>query len=222
MRTANPKAAREDRVVYDRLFSLTTVAAQPLIRAAMEETTSEEATKELAGQLGELRAFLLDHPPSPIEGNLAASLAGFGPELRESLAQGPDSEELYRDLTREFSTVLWGALLRQMRLGTQAKGSVARRDLLPAEDASDERWQDVYLAVDQYGLGQQQVVSVLKKVFGQLASEESGDRIRLPLGLSVDKAMLVRALERQPEPPEPNDLMRLLRAAVEFVTPSSR
>jgi hypothetical protein len=212
MRIANPKAAREDRVLYEGLFALTATLAEAPIRNAIAEVTSEEATKELAKQLEELRAFLVEQLARPPDG-LTAHLADFAPKLRESLATEPDSEALYRDLALEFAKVLWGSLLRQMRLGTAAKdGCVERSDLLPKAGGADERWQEVYLAVEQYGLGQEQVAAVLKDVFSQLARDEPGDRIKLPLALSIDKAMLLRALHGQPEPSE---LLRLVKAVVD-------
>lgn len=210
LRVANPKAAMEDRPLYQRLFDLTALHAQAAIRDAMARVTSEEATKEFVSQLEELQAFLLEQPGRQGDGTARQIVAeGLAPLLRETLADDPDSEALCRDLSQEFARVLWGGLLRQMRLGSSTRdGRVERRDILPEADGADDGWKDVYLAVEQYGLTQAEVLAVLKGVLSELAAGEPGDRIKLPLGLHIDKAMLTRTLEGQPESGAFNDVLK--------------
>jgi len=213
------KAIRADRPLYEDLYRRTAAVAAPAIRAAMERVTAGEAARLFEAQVTGLQQYLL-------EGRAAAGSQGIGAEfgrfLQADLAAGAGDDALCRELSDEFARALWDSLLMQMAAHSE-RGAVRRPDLLPAAapdaNADGGRWSGVFQNLEPYSLSEGDVARIVREVLAQLAQEANvAERIRLPLGLSVDRAMLVRLLDGEPEPDKPKGIMEMLRELVNFTT----
>jgi hypothetical protein len=180
--------------------------------------TASEAESLVSGQLKGLRDFLVDSPvPGAARGDLAL---GFRHFLEQDLVASHDGDVLGRQLSQEFASSLWRALLREMAMKSSDGKAVARGDLLPlTDDDSNTRWQEVFQSVAQYSIEPGEISGILKAVFEELVkTSPSDDRIQFPRGMFIEKSMLARVVNDEPEPTEANPVIEFLRSFFRRVT----
>lgn len=197
------RAARKDLPLYDALHRRTAQVALPHVQQAFLKVTSGEATDLLHKQLLGLQQFVTEEvrPEASADDQLLGALRGY---VEDDLSRhGGDDAALVKDLSHEFAVGLWDVLLRQMARNAAGGSTVHRTDLeISAEgDAAGNKWDELDRALKPYALQRQDASDILRAVLTQLRDEATGEQIGLPLGMTIDKAMLIRLLNGEPEPP---------------------
>jgi len=196
------RSVQRDRPLYDDLYRRTAQVAEPAIGEALEKVTAGEASQLLARQLEGLRSFVLDLPGEvrASDPDLIAALESFaGAELRRD----DDVLNLRHSLSEEFAVGFWDWMLQRMRVHAPEPGKrVARADLrVPGQGEEDpDKWAELDKLLVPFGLDRADAAMILERVLTQLLETDNDEVVRLPLGLSIDKAMLRRVLANQAEP----------------------
>jgi hypothetical protein len=202
------RAVQQDIPLYEDLHRMTVVVAEPMIAEAIT-LTSDEASALLEQQVRGLQRFLLEDSRL-LEQDRAELRAVLDPMVRDEVERGvAQTESVSQDFAREFSVTFWDAMLRRMRSHSR-EAKVIRGDLLvAAKDADGAGWVDLDEVLAPYGLSRPDAAAILDTVMRQLLDSTEGDLVRLPLGLSIDKATLASVLAGE-DPPQPSFLDKFL------------
>lgn len=200
------RSVQRDRPLYEDLYRRTAQVAEPAIGEALQRVTAGEASQLLTKQLDGLRRFVLDLPAgsNALDPDLGAALSAFA---AADLGRDDGVLELRHGLAEEFAVGFWDWMLQRMRSHAPKPGKkVARSDLRVARQGEDEsdKWAELDKLLVPFALHRPEAAMILEKVLTQLLEANNDNVVRLPMGLSIDKAMLRRVLATEEEPAAPD------------------
>ena len=215
------RAARGDRPLYQRLYAITA----PYVEQLFRDKTARSAEALLIDELTGLRDFVLADAPRRAQSTVPApehpGVRGeFARHLDAELAKASSDSSATRELAEEFSRALWGALLRRMRLGAQDDSCVRAADVFPPAGAPKaEQPNELEEALEPFGITLDEARLVLHDVLKELAADAPvlPQRVQFPLGLWIDRATLLAALDGRAAPAVPSK--GLLQSILDYVKP---
>lgn len=197
--------ADAEQPLYDRLFDITEEIAAPILEVALARVTASEAVIAIQDSTrATLEALDLSAKSAKQELDEEGqdAWADVYSELRTHLEQqmtaddaGNGDAALARELAPEFARAFWSATLYRMR-HLIVGGVVDAWVLLSSPvDWADEASMPLFDVRERFNLTALELSIVLRRSLESFAkSGSSGNLVRFPLGLAIDRAGLERCL----------------------------